>query len=89
LLERRAETLENGVAMTTEDAPRRGRPGRADASAKAMQDVDMSKFDALDVLRRIAADESAPASARVAAVRELLAAETAAKARAWNAKMGL
>jgi hypothetical protein len=77
--------------MTTEDAPRRGRgrPGRAEASAKALADVDLSKFDALAVLRSIAADESAPASARVAAVRELLAAETAAKARAWNAKMGL
>jgi len=43
LLERREKTLENGVRMTTEDAPRRGRgrPSRAEASRKALADVDL------------------------------------------------
>jgi hypothetical protein len=45
--------------------------------------------DALAVLREICADRSAPASARVAAAKELRAAERAAKADEWNAKMGL
>jgi hypothetical protein len=68
---------------------RRGRPSRAEASAKALRGVDVSACDPLDVLREIAADRSAPASARVAAAKELRAAAVAAKADAWNKKMGL
>jgi hypothetical protein len=90
MLEGRAETLENGVAMTTEDGPRqgRGRPSRAEASRKALAGVDLRKLDPLDVLREIAADRSAPASARVAAAKELRVAEVAAKAAAFNKRLG-
>jgi hypothetical protein len=49
-------------------------PSRAEASRKALTGVDLSKLDPLDVLREIAADPSAPASARVAAAKELRAA---------------
>jgi hypothetical protein len=68
---------------------RRGRPTRAEQSAKALAGVDLSKLDPLDVLREIAADTSAPASARVAAAKELRAAAVAAKADAFNKRMGL
>jgi hypothetical protein len=51
-----------------------GRPNRAEASKKALAGVDLSSVDAVAILRRIAADESAPASARVAACRALIAA---------------
>jgi hypothetical protein len=61
--------------MKTADKLRRGRgrPSRAEASAKALRGVDVSSVDPLDVLREIAADTSAPASARVSAAKELLA----------------
>ena len=51
----------------------RGRPSRAEVSAKALADIENSTVDPLDVLRAVAADKSAPASARVAACRLLLA----------------
>jgi hypothetical protein len=51
-----------------------GRPTRAVRSASALASVDLSSVDAVAILRRIAADESAPASARVAACRALIAA---------------
>jgi hypothetical protein len=69
--------------------PRRGRPSRAEASRKALAGVDLSKLDPLDVLRQIAADTTAPSSSRVAACKELRAALTAAKADAFNKKLGL
>jgi hypothetical protein len=76
--------------MQNADMPRgRGRPSRAEASREALRGVDPQSVDPLDVLREIAADPSAPASARVAAVKALLAAERARAADAWNAKMGL
>jgi hypothetical protein len=70
------------------DTPRRGRPTRAEAPAKALAGVDLSSVDPLDVLRAIAADESAPASARVSACRELRAAERAAEIAAFNKRLG-
>jgi hypothetical protein len=51
---------------------RRGRPDRADASAAALNGVDVDAVDAIATLREIAADKSAPASARVSAAKELL-----------------
>jgi hypothetical protein len=75
--------------MRGEMERRRGRPTRAEQSAKALANVDLSKLDPLDVLRAIAADTSAPASARVAAAKELRAAAVAAKADAFNKRMGL
>jgi hypothetical protein len=51
-----------------------GRPTRAVRSASALASVDWEAFDAVAVLRRIAADASAPASARVAACKALIAA---------------
>jgi hypothetical protein len=50
-----------------------GRPARRVASKAALAGVDLSTVDPVAVLRAIAADESAPASARVAAARALLA----------------
>lgn len=50
---------------------KRGRPTRARASAKALKGVDLSAVDPDQILRAIAADTSAPASARLQAVREL------------------
>jgi len=49
-----------------------GRPSRASASAKALLGVDLTAVDPVAILRAIAADLSAPASARVAACRTLL-----------------
>ena len=51
---------------------RRGRPSRAEASAKALADVDLTAIDPRRVLIMIAADPSSPATARVAACRALL-----------------
>ncbi|UFX41711.1 hypothetical protein HAP47_0020585 [Bradyrhizobium sp. 41S5] len=51
---------------------RKGRPNRREASQKALAGVDLSTLDPNVVLRSIAADESAPASARVAAAKALL-----------------
>jgi hypothetical protein len=62
-----SKTLENKTRGKMRNAkPRRGRPSRAQASREALAGVDVSKLDPLDVLRAIAADSSAPASARVA-----------------------
>ncbi len=62
------------------DKPRRGRgrPNRAEASAKALaalaaNGIDPASIDPRAVLAAVAADPSAPASARVAAARALLA----------------
>ncbi|MER8431385.1 hypothetical protein [Mesorhizobium caraganae] len=52
---------------------KRGRPTRATATAKALRGVDIDAVDPLTVLKQIAADRSAPASARLAAARVLLA----------------
>ncbi len=54
---------------------RRGRPSRATASSKALAAVDLAELDPKDVLIQIAGDASAPAHARVAAARALLASE--------------
>ena len=61
-----AEIIREDQTMTiVHDAkPRRGRPPRAVASARALARVDWSQFDPVEVLRRIAADTSAPASAQ-------------------------
>lgn len=50
-----------------------GRPTRRTASKAALAGVDLTKVDPVAVLREIAADSSAPASARVAAARALIA----------------
>ena len=50
-----------------------GRPTRAQASAKALANVDLSSVDPRLVLLQIAADATAPATARVQACRALLA----------------
>lgn len=50
---------------------KRGRPTRAAASKKALKGVDLSAVDPEQILRSIAADTSAPATARLQAVREL------------------
>jgi hypothetical protein len=54
--------------------PRRkgGRPSRAEASAKALLGVDVTKCDPVAILREIALDRSMPGSTRVAACRALL-----------------
>jgi hypothetical protein len=64
----------------------RGRPTRAEASRKALAGVDLGSVDPLDVLRAIAADTSAPASARVTAAKALIEDELRRemqKANAW------
>lgn len=53
---------------------KRGRPSRKEASREALADVDVTAVDPIAVLRAVAGDESAPASARVAAARALLKA---------------
>ncbi|WP_439398300.1 hypothetical protein ACRQ5Q_13645 [Bradyrhizobium sp. PMVTL-01] len=50
-----------------------GRPTRSVASKRALAEIDLSKVDPVSVLRQIAADASAPASARVQAARALIA----------------
>ncbi|MGY3443699.1 hypothetical protein [Bradyrhizobium sp. USDA 4473] len=59
--------------MTKKAKRRSGRPTRRQASKSALANVDLSAVDPTNVLRSIAADESAPASARVAAAKALLA----------------
>jgi hypothetical protein len=49
-----------------------GRPTRRAASKTALEQVDLSAVDPVAVLRAIAGDTSAPASARVAAARALI-----------------
>lgn len=50
---------------------RAGRPTRLAASRAALSGIDLAAVDPLAVLRAIAADESAPASARVTAAKAL------------------
>ena len=52
---------------------KRGRPTRATASAKALRNVDVDQVNPLQILREIAADRSAPAAARLAAAKALIA----------------
>ena len=54
-----------------------GRPTRREASKVALSGVDPTTVDPIAVLRTIAADKSAPASARVAAAKALLAGQRA------------
>jgi len=49
-----------------------GRPSRAEASAKALLGVDLTRVDPVEILRAIAADRSMPGSTRVAACKTLL-----------------
>jgi hypothetical protein len=58
----------------TPSAPKRkgGRPTRAEASAKALRDVDLTACDPVAILRAIALDCSQPGSTRVSACRTLL-----------------
>ncbi len=56
---------------------RRGRPSRAVGSEKAMGAVDPNTIDPRTILEKIAADVSAPATARVAACRILLGQQPA------------
>jgi len=51
---------------------KRGRPTRAEASTAALSGIDTDAVDPTAVLQEIAADPTAPASARVAAAKELL-----------------
>jgi len=51
---------------------RRGRPTRAQVSAKVLASVDPSKVDPWLILATIASDDSAPAAARVSACRLLI-----------------
>ena len=62
-----------GCFEMMKSARKRGRPNRAAASSQALADVDVMAVDPKTVLRQIAADQSAPASARVMAARALLA----------------
>ena len=62
--------------MTDQPSPnRRGRPTRAQVSAKVLAGLDPSKVDPWLILATIASDASAPAAARVAACRVLIANE--------------
>ena len=58
---------------------KRCRPTRRDASAKALAAVDLAAIDPETVLRQIAADASAPATARVQACKALLERPTGAR----------
>jgi hypothetical protein len=59
--------------MTDQPTPnRRGRPTRAQLSAKVMAGLDPSKVDPWLILATIASDASAPAAARVSACRALI-----------------
>ena len=59
--------------MTDQPSPnRRGRPTRAQLSAKVLAGLDPSKVDPWLILATIASDASAPAAARVAACRALI-----------------
>jgi len=51
---------------------RRGRPTRAQVSAKVLAGLDPAKVDPWLILATIASDASAPAGARVAACRTLI-----------------
>ena len=67
----------------------RGRPSRAEASAKALAALQAAGIDVTDIdprliLQAIAADPSAPASARVSAAKALLADAIDREIRAAN-----
>jgi hypothetical protein len=68
----------------TPEAPRRkrGRPSRAEASAKALRGVDLGTCDPAAILREIALDRSQPGSTRVSACRALLALPDGSETRA-------
>jgi hypothetical protein len=51
---------------------KRGRPTRRAASEKALKGVDLAAVDPRQILQAIAADTSAPATARLQAARALL-----------------
>jgi hypothetical protein len=69
----RAEQMEDDPHATHGKPKRKGgRPSRAEASAKALAGIDLATCDPLAILRQIAADASAPASARVMACKALL-----------------
>ena len=72
---RAIEKTMEGFGIMKQQKRRGGRPRRAVASAKALAGVDLSTLDPLAVLRGIAGDTSAPATARVAACRALLLAD--------------
>ncbi len=61
--------------MTKKPKRKVGRPTRREASKRALSGLDLSTLDPVAVLRTIAGDSSAPASARVAAAKALLLAE--------------
>jgi hypothetical protein len=58
--------------MTKKPKRKVGRPTRREASRRALSDLDLSALDPVAILRTIAGDSSAPASARVAAAKALL-----------------
>jgi len=59
--------------MTNQPTPnRRGRPTRAQLSARVLAGLDPSKVDPWLILATIASDPSAPAAARVSACRTLI-----------------
>jgi hypothetical protein len=63
----------NRCPMSDQPSPnRRGRPTRAQLSAKVLANVDPAKVDPWLILATIASDASAPAAARVSACRTLL-----------------
>jgi hypothetical protein len=64
--------VDDPAATRRKSKPKRGRPSRAEASAKALLGVDLAAVDPLAILRAIAADQSQPGSTRVAACRALL-----------------
>jgi hypothetical protein len=64
--------VEDPVATPSKPKRKGGRPSRAQASERALLGVDLTAVDPAKILRQIAADGSAPASARVAACRTLL-----------------
>jgi|SRR4051812_13052204 hypothetical protein len=66
--------VDDPAATPRKPRPKGGRPSRAEASTKALFGIDLTTCDPLAILRAIAADLSAPASARVAACRALIAA---------------
>jgi hypothetical protein len=64
--------VEDPAATPRKPKRKGGRPSRAEASAKALLGVDLTAIDPVAILRQIAADGSAPASARVQACKALL-----------------
>jgi len=64
--------VEDPPATPVKPKRKGGRPSRAEASVKALRGLDLTAIDPVAILREIAADLSAPASARVAACKALL-----------------